>query len=486
MGFTQPIVTPPSDKFYISYKPKLKLLDDILYVCSNTGIYKNNLRNNTDWELYAFENIPIIEFVKNGDKLLAISTGTKDGTDSLLLFSNDNGLTFINFTSSHFFEYGFNYLSRISQNPENSNSMLVLHVNSGISKSYDFGTSWKNLNEINFENQNWHLGFHPLDTTILFYTGETGFFQGMLFRSSDNGNTWSNYFHPGGDNCIHSIAFHPENPDILVYSGEMTFGKSIDKGETWNVMNSFNTGIYFYKVLFDDETPTILYSSGAKNDPNNDTIIIYRSTDTGDSWQLFHNEYVGEGCGGVLDMIKYKNKLIFYTRDCGLFELKLNTSVETYLIKVSVNNDEYGTTTGGGTYEANATATVTATAYTGYKFINWTKSGIEISTENPYNFTVTEDVELVANFEEEVGIEKIEIDAIKIYPNPTTNKLRIESGELRIDSIEIFDIHGRAQKTESRKQKGKILMDISELPIGVYFLRIITEQGEVVRKVLKE
>jgi len=488
MGFTKPIVTPPS-VYYKGYtfRPKLKLFDDTLYVCSNTGVYKKNLKDNTDWELYAFENIPIVEFVKNGNKLLAISMGTEDGTDSLLFLSNDNGQTFTNFTSPHFLEsaWGYNHLFRIAQNPENSNSLLVLDFTKGISKSDDFGMSWKFLT-YRFGYQDWDLAFHPLDTTTLFHTGETINFEAVIGKSSDNGETWSIFTQPNRTSCYHSIAFHPTNPDILVCSDEGAFGKSTNKGETFKIVPPDFPKIYVYKVLFDEKNSTILYASGATDKLNKDTIFIYRSTDTGDSWQLFYNEYVGTGCGPVLDMIKYKNKLILYTRDCGLFELKLDTIVETYLISVNVNNDEYGTATGGGTYETNTTATVTATAYTSYKFVNWTKNDMEISTENPYSFTVTEDVALVANFEKEVGMENIEIAVIKIYPNPTTGKLRIESGELKVEKIEIFDIYGRTQKAESKKQKGKILMDISELPVGVYFLLLTTEQGEVVKKVLKE
>jgi hypothetical protein len=75
---------------------------------------------------------------------------------------------------------------------------------------------------------------------------------------------------------------------------------------------------------------------------------------------------------------------------------------------------------------------------------------------------------------------------ITIYPNPTTGELRIECGEWEVTVIMIFDIYGRVQNIESKNQKGEILMDISELPVGVYFLRITTEQGEVVRKVVKE
>ena len=60
---------------------------------------------------------------------------------------------------------------------------------------------------------------------------------------------------------------------------------------------------------------------------------------------------------------------------------------------------ENGIVAGAGTYKDNATATLTATPNKGYQFKNWTKNGVEVSTENPYSFTVTEDVELVANFD---------------------------------------------------------------------------------------
>ncbi len=60
---------------------------------------------------------------------------------------------------------------------------------------------------------------------------------------------------------------------------------------------------------------------------------------------------------------------------------------------------ENGTVEGAGTYKDNATATLTATPNDGYLFKNWTKNGVVESTENPYSFNVTEDVELVANFD---------------------------------------------------------------------------------------
>jgi len=88
---------------------------------------------------------------------------------------------------------------------------------------------------------------------------------------------------------------------------------------------------------------------------------------------------------------------------------------------------------------------------------------------------------------QEVKIEKREWGDILIYPNPTGGQLRITNYELRDRTlseaeVEVFDIYGRKQKAESRKQH---LLDISHLPAGVYFVKITTEAGEITKKVVK-
>ena len=82
-----------------------------------------------------------------------------------------------------------------------------------------------------------------------------------------------------------------------------------------------------------------------------------------------------------------------------------------------------------------------------------------------------------------VGIETIKV-TVNIYPNPTAGELRIESGELRVENVVIYDVFGKIQRIENWKMKNTI--DISHLPTGVYFVKISTEAGEVTRKVVKE
>ena len=71
---------------------------------------------------------------------------------------------------------------------------------------------------------------------------------------------------------------------------------------------------------------------------------------------------------------------------------------DTYNINVSPNPNIGGTVTGGGSYEEGQQCTVTATANTGYTFINWTENGDEVSTEASYSFVVAGNRNLVANF----------------------------------------------------------------------------------------
>ena len=62
--------------------------------------------------------------------------------------------------------------------------------------------------------------------------------------------------------------------------------------------------------------------------------------------------------------------------------------------EVTVGSGKGGTTSGGGTFDADATVTLTATPDEGYHFVQWSDG----STENPYTFKASAHVELMAEF----------------------------------------------------------------------------------------
>lgn len=73
-------------------------------------------------------------------------------------------------------------------------------------------------------------------------------------------------------------------------------------------------------------------------------------------------------------------------------------SLNSYAITSTADPTAGGTVTGDNTYDYGTVATLTATANTGYTFVNWTKGGVEVSTDASYSFTVTEDAAYVAHF----------------------------------------------------------------------------------------
>ena len=94
----------------------------------------------------------------------------------------------------------------------------------------------------------------------------------------------------------------------------------------------------------------------------------------------------------------------FYIQTAQQLETEIVYENNEFEITAIANPAEGGTITGAGSYAEGSTCTLTATANTGYTFINWTKNGTVVSTNPTYSFTVTEDVDLVANFEAEVGL----------------------------------------------------------------------------------
>ncbi|MCL2435306.1 MAG: T9SS type A sorting domain-containing protein [Lentimicrobiaceae bacterium] len=145
-----------------------------------------------------------------------------------------------------------------------------------------------------------------------------------------------------------------------------------------------------------------------------------------------------------------------------------------------------------------------------YKQVNWeitdagttgaTIFGTRLRTTAPGTVKVRGTIKEGLAFDEDytqdfvIEIEPLGIDeaaqgleAIEVYPNPTTGELRIENGELRIENVEIFDISGKVVSSHHLiPTSSHHLINISHLQAGTYFVKIATEQGEVVKKVIKQ
>ena len=117
---------------------------------------------------------------------------------------------------------------------------------------------------------------------------------------------------------------------------------------------------------------------------------------------------------------------------------------------------------------------------------NHTDEGLNYNTE--YCYTVTAVVnDLESEHSEKVCVktlgENIEemTTSYNIYPNPANDVIYIET-EFEIEEISIYDIYGRRQiaVTPSRQ------VDVADLNSGIYFIKINTEKGNIVKRFIKQ
>lgn len=311
----------------MDYRPKIhvetKTLDDFssdyLFIASNTGLCEKQLYSYSAvlYGIYAFFEIPIIDYVSKGNMLLGIAAGH---ADSMLFLSPTYGNA-VNYTSNLSNTLQSNSpLIHIIQNPLNPNT-VVIAAQEQLFFSFDFGKHWSYAN-LNINSVHGKLAIHPLDTTLLFCVGENNA-KGTALRTVNFGNSWQEYTTPDIDN-IHDIAFHPELADIIYFCSDRYIGKSSDKGISWN-LNKMEKPII--KLFFDDKNPNRMYAIGFINEQ----ISLYLSDNAGESWLLTYQAY----CPDILDVIKHrtildqKEKLFIYTMTGGILELNLSSYLTT-------------------------------------------------------------------------------------------------------------------------------------------------------------
>ena len=85
-----------------------------------------------------------------------------------------------------------------------------------------------------------------------------------------------------------------------------------------------------------------------------------------------------------------------------------------------------------------------------------------------------------------LNVNEIEANKCNIYPNPANDRLYIEA-EAEIIEVSVYDVYGRTQNLRiSESQNLRISINVSELNAGIYFVKINTENGEIVKRFIKE
>ena len=84
-----------------------------------------------------------------------------------------------------------------------------------------------------------------------------------------------------------------------------------------------------------------------------------------------------------------------------------------------------------------------------------------------------------------VGINDYELNSVVVYPNPTTGMIQIQNSESRIQDVEVYDAYGKLLNAVTVNDNATSL-DLSGYAAGTYFVKIVTENGVVTKRVVKQ
>ena len=74
--------------------------------------------------------------------------------------------------------------------------------------------------------------------------------------------------------------------------------------------------------------------------------------------------------------------------------------------------------------------------------------------------------------------------AISLYPNPTSSMVNIKA-ENTIKSTELYDVQGRLIQI-NKEDSNEVVLDISSYNSGIYFIKVTTDVGSQIKKIVKE
>ena len=229
-----------------------------------------------------------------------------------------------------------------------------------------------------------------------------------------------------------------ENPRSIMVTQDLEITAIFEKIET-------------YTITVRAENPLLGTTYGSGSYPLNQVINIGAIPNAGyyfSGWQ-----------DGNMD----NPRILTVTGDAEYIASFTQNPVVTYTVTVYFNENQ-GIVLGTGTYVAGSIATLAAIPADGYVFLRWGDD----TTDNPKEVLVDHDIVLTAFFNY-TSVNENDIELVRLYPNPASDKIRIEGLEGEHEAW-IYNAFGLLVRTLNINGDDEI--GIEGLSAGLYILHI--------------
>lgn len=380
-----------------------------------------------------------------------------------------------------------------------------------IIKTENGGTNWMNYSPTYDEIDELHF----VDSNKAYFKTNLGEF----FKTQDTGNNWVKVQYPPHQSYSNGFVFLNENIGYSIGANQGLVYKTINGATSWTASTVIQyetlNGFYFLNE-------NIGFVSGGYSAANEG---LYKTIDGANSWQKissekfsflkFFNNNLGYGVKtGIFNkLFKTTDGGItwFQCFDTGSSSIHFDFLNENQIFLKGNNGDFFKSNDGGITWEQS---TAPYYSFDKVKFINATTGFISddrmiykttdggatwmLILDNNYDYDIltleatTDFIYISGNggrifkyslsYLSAANETKSENNLTKIYPNPTSDFVNVQSDK-KISEIKLIDISGKILKSEKKYSR----INISNYPQGMYFVEIIlNDHTRQVFKIIKK
>lgn len=344
--------------------------------------------------------------------------------------------------------------------------------NSRILRTFNGGTDWQN---VSLSQSKWMYDVQFINDS----TGLVCGYNGVVYKTTDFGDNWNPI---PSETTEWLYAIHYLNKDTVFMAGmNGTILRSVNGGNNWTPMST-GSATWLLDIAFCNDT--LGYACGESGK-------IYRTTNTGNTWEMLTNGVSTQTLNALViinpdSIFAVGNSgTILLSADSGATWVSVVSNTSAQLQSIHFVSSSHGyivgetillqTANGGASW-----VTVTSPVTTGL-------DDICTSPDATTAYAVGKSGTIIKN-DLTTGIEEPqESPALLVYPNPFARQVVVTrpDADPSVEGVILADMYGRTWVLSGADQQLPLVLDLGEWPAGIYYLRLLTHDGLLVKKLMK-
>ncbi|AEA42628.1 M43 family zinc metalloprotease [Fluviicola taffensis] len=293
--------------------------------------------------------------------------------------------------------------------------------------------------------------------------------QSVTYTSTSTNNPTSySWSFPGGTPSTSTSA-----SQVVTYPTAGTYNVSLTATNLGGSNASNQTGYITVNPV--PSAPTIT-AGGSTTFCQGNSVTLTSSAPSGNTWSNSANgSSITVSSSGTYAVTTTVGSCVSPVSNSIFVTVNLNPTVTFSSVPMLCSTDGPFTLTQGNPAGGN----YSGTGVTGNQF-NPATLGIG-STPVTYNFTngngCSGSAQTTVTVDACASIDENELDFISVYPNPSVGSITINSGEVNLNSVKVFNALGQVVYEIANLETSKLDVDLRNMAKGVYTIRVLTNVG---------